>query len=293
MRNDAAHRETEEESKPTLYVVATPIGNLGDITLRALEVLKRVALIAAEDTRVAARLLGHFGIAGRLTALHEHNERRAIRQVLGELARGRAVALVSDAGTPTVSDPGAQLVAAARAAGFRVSPLPGPGAALAALSAAGFDSVQFLFYGFLPPRAGPRRRALAALAGQPFTLIFFEAPHRIAESIRDMRDALGGERRVVLARELTKIFEQIHACTLDELVDWLASDPDRQRGEFVLVVEGAHAKPAAADQADARRVLEILLEDLPVKQAAALAAKITGGRKNELYALALKLKRDE
>lgn len=292
MGNGQAHSETEEEPKPTLYVVATPIGNLGDITLRALETLKRVQLVAAEDTRVAARLLGHFGISGKLLALHQHNERRAIRQVLAQLAQGGSVALVSDAGTPTVSDPGAQLVTAVRDAGFRVSPLPGPSAALAALCAAGFASPQFLFYGFLPPRGGPRRRALAGLAAQPCTLIFFEAPHRIAESIVDMRDVLGAGRRVVLARELTKLFEQIHAGTLEELVDWLAADSDHERGEFVLVVEGARVEPGPEEAAAARRVLEILLEELPVKQAAAFAARITGGRKNELYALALKLKAD-
>ncbi len=289
MEKAAAHRKTGEQSHPILYVVATPIGNLRDITLRALDVLKNAAVIAAEDTRMTARLLQHFGITGKLLALHEHNERRAIPQVLALLARGQSVALVSDAGTPTVSDPGAQLVAAVRAAGFQVSPLPGPSAALAALSAAGFTAPHFLFHGFLPPRSGPRRRALAELARQPYTLVFFEAPHRIVESVADMRDALGGERRAVLARELTKVYEQSHACTLAELVGWLAAEPDRQRGEFVVVVEGATAAPAA-DRGDARCVLEILLAELPVKQAAVLAAKITGGRKNELYALALKLK---
>jgi len=294
MEKAAAHRNTGEQSKPTLYVVATPIGNLRDITLRALDVLKNVAVIAAEDTRMAARLLQHFGVTGKLLALHEHNERRAIPQVLALLARGQSVALVSDAGTPTVSDPGAQLVAAARAAGVRVSPLPGASAALAALSASGLGAPHFLFYGFLPSRSGQRRRALADLASYPFTLVFFEAPHRIAESADDMREVLGAERRVVIARELTKVFEQIHDCTLGDLAGWLAADADRQRGEFVLMVDGAApaAAGAAKAEAEARRVLEILLAELPVKQAAALAAKIASGRRNEFYAIALKLKGD-
>jgi len=265
---------------------------LRDITLRALDVLKDVAVIAAEDTRMAARLLQHFGIAGKLLALHEHNERRAIPQVLALLARGQSVAMVCDAGTPTISDPGAQLVAAARAAGMRVSPLPGASAPLAALSASGLVSPHFFFYGFLPSRAGLRKRALAELASYSFTLIFFEAPHRIAESVADMCEVLGPGRRVVIARELTKVFEEIHDCTLGDLTSWLAAHADRQRGEFVLVVDGATASRAAM-AAEARRVLEILLDDLPVRQAATLAARITGGRKNELYAFALKLKSDQ
>lgn len=290
MGNDVTHHDTGAESKPTLYVVATPIGNLQDITLRALDVLKRVDVIAAEDTRVAARLLTHFGIAGRLLSLHEHNESRALRKVLAELAAGRSVALVSDAGTPTVSDPGAAVVAAVREAGFHVSPLPGANAAVAALSVSGLAAPHFLFYGFLPAQRGARQRALAALARAPHTLVFYEAPHRIAECARDLGEQLGGARRAVVARELTKVYEEIHACPLGALGEWIDADPNRRRGEFVLIVEGAPAGRRDAGSSDAHAVLETLLEALPVKQAVALAVKLTGGRKNEIYALALRIK---
>jgi 16S rRNA (cytidine1402-2'-O)-methyltransferase len=269
--------------------VATPIGDLADIGLRALETLKSVDVIAAEDTRVSSRLLAHYGITTRLMAVHEHNEKRAAAEVLKQLAAGRSVALVTDAGTPAVSDPGALLVAAVRSAGFAVSPLPGPSAAIAALSASGFAAPHFLFYGFLPERAAARKKALAELASQPHTLVFYEAPHRIEESVADLRAALGDGRRVVIARELTKLFESLHGCTLAEAEGWLAADANRRRGEFVLVVEGA---PAAED-ADAdvsNRALTILLGALPLKQAVDLAAKIGGGRKNELYKRALAMK---
>lgn len=270
--------------------MATPIGNLADIGLRALEILKSVDAVAAEDTRVTGRLLAHYGIRKRLIPVHEHNERRAVDQVLALLASGRSLALACDAGTPAISDPGALLVAAVRAAGFPVTPVPGPNAAIAALSASGCASPHFLFYGFLPERAAARRKALAALAGLPYALVFYEAPHRIDACIDDLRAVLGGERRIVIARELTKLFESFHECALAEAGQWLAADPMRRKGEFVLIVEAARGE-AEPDAGGAQRALAVLLEDLPLKQAVDLAARIGGGRRNELYKLALELKK--
>jgi len=270
--------------------VATPIGNLSDISLRALEVLKAVDAVAAEDTRVTARLLERYGLAKRLISVHEHNEKRAIREVLDFLSTGRSLALACDAGTPAISDPGALLVGAAKAAGFAVVPIPGPNAAVTALSAAGLAAPHFLFYGFLPSRAGERRRVLAEVAALPYALIFYEAPHRVSACIADLRAVLGGDRCIAIARELTKVYETIHRATVAEAQAWLAADPDRSRGEFVLIVEGAPPPARGADEG-ASRTLEILLGELPVKQAVALAAKLTGGKRNELYKLALQLKR--
>lgn len=275
--------------KATLYVVATPIGNLSDITLRALETLKTVDVIAAEDTRITVRLLDRHGISGKLLAVHEHNERRAAERLVGLLAEGKAVALVTDAGTPGVADPGAQVVAAVREAGYTVVPLPGPNAAVAALSASGFTADRFLFCGFLPARAVERRRTLAGLAKQTATLVFYEAPHRVVDSVADICNALGGDRDIVFARELTKIHETVHRCRLDAAVAWLQADDNRQRGEFVLIVAGA---PEAQQdgEADVEQVLQILLGELPLKQAVALAAKLTGGNRSALYQRALALK---
>lgn len=275
----------------TLYVVATPIGNLGDITLRALDVLRSADVIAAEDTRMTARLLNRHGISGRLIAVHEHNERRAAETVAGMLADGKSVALVSDAGTPGISDPGAQVVAAARAAGHAVVPLPGANAAVAALSASGFDTARFLFCGFLPARAAERRRVLGELATERALLVFYEAPHRIADCVADLCAVLGGAREIFVARELTKLHETLHRCRLDAAGEWLQGDDHRRRGEFVLVVEGA---PEIAQEASegADDVLRILLGELPLKQAVALAVKLTGGNRNELYGLALRLKQE-
>src|SRR5688572_7559938 len=261
MEHAAAHGEAGEKPRATLYVVATPIGNLGDITLRALEILKTVDAVAAEDTRVTRRLLSHYGIAKRLIAVHEHNEKRATAQVLALLAAGRSLALVCDAGTPAISDPGALLVAAARAAGYPVAPIPGPNAAIAAVSASGLAVPHFLFYGFLPERAAARRRALAPLAGLPYALVFYEAPHRVEECIADLRAAFADDRRIVIARELTKLFETLHECTLGEAEAWLAGDATRRKGEFVLIVEGA--QPRAEGGGDfPRRALTALLDEL-------------------------------
>lgn len=270
---------------PGLYVVATPIGNLEDVTARALDVLRRADVIAAEDTRHTRGLLHHFNIGAKLVALHEHNERRATAQVLGWIAEGRSVALVSDAGTPAVSDPGADLVGAALAAGLRVVPVPGASALTAALSASGLRYDGVVFAGFLPAKGRERRVRLEALAAGPWAIVLFEAPHRVKATLADLHAALG-ERDVVIAREITKRFETFARMPLAGAVSWIEADADRGRGEFVLVVEGREP-PGGADP---RAVLSVLLAELPVKQAAALAAKITGARKNELYAMALEMK---
>ena len=273
-----------------LYVVATPIGNLGDISARALEVLSDVAVIAAEDTRHSGKLLHHFGVKTPTIALHDHNERTVSESIVARLQAGEAVALVSDAGTPLISDPGYHLVAQARAAGCQVVPVPGASALLAALSASGLPSDRFTFEGFLPAKAGARSAKLEALCDDPRTLVFYEAPHRIEESISAMATVFGGERSAVIARELTKTFETIHGDTLAELVKWLAADANQRKGEFVVMVGGAAAVEQLVD-AQAERVLRLLLEEVSLKQAAALAAKITGVKKNLLYQFALDLAR--
>ena len=271
-----------------LYVVPTPLGNLGDMTQRAIEVLRQVSWVAAEDTRHSAPLLKQYGCSARMLAAHEHNEEAAAQQVIARLSEGESVALVSDAGTPAVSDPGARLVARVRAAGFRVVPLPGACAAVTALSASGLAESHFLFYGFLPARTKQREEALRELSALPYALVFYEAPHRILEAVASLALVLGSQRTLVLARELTKIFETIHSCPLGEAYDWLLADANRQRGEFVLLVSGA---PELADDGEGERVLKLLLEEgLSVKQAAKLAHAITGMAKNALYELALRLK---
>ena len=276
-----------------LYVVATPIGNLGDISARALTVLAQADLIAAEDTRTTAHLLAHHGIAAKLIALHQHNETQRADELVARIKAGTTIALVSDAGTPGISDPGTLLVARARAAGLSVCPIPGANAAIAALSAAGLAAPHFLFYGFLPAKSAARRTALEALRAHPYTLVFYEAPHRVAECVAELGASLGGEREIVIARELTKMFEEIHRCPLADAGAWFAEDPNRQRGEFVLIVSGAPAEATKGLPAEAERVLRLLLAELPLKQSAALAAAITGARKNELYARALKLRESD
>lgn len=272
-----------------LYVVATPIGNLRDITLRALDVLKAADVVAAEDTRNTAHLLTHHCIsANRLMAVHQHNERGAAEKIVALLQAGQSVAFVSDAGTPAVSDPGALLVQAVRAAGLRVIPIPGANAAIAALSAAGLAEPHFLFHGFLPNKSAARRTALETLRDQACMLVFYEAPHRIVECVADLCAVLGGERQIVLAREITKLFETIHSCPLRDAEAWLMSDSNRQRGEFVVLVSGAAPQPGLP--AEARRVLETLLGELPLKQAVQLATQISGAGRNELYQLALQMK---
>jgi 16S rRNA (cytidine1402-2'-O)-methyltransferase len=278
-----------EAGRGRLYVVATPIGNLGDITQRAIATLGAVHVVFAEDTRHTRGLLAHHGIAAKLAALHEHNEGAASRELVRYLEEGRDVALVTDAGTPAISDPGAHAVAAARAAGFGVVPIPGPNAAIAALSAAGVPG-PFAFAGFLPPKPSARRKALQSWRDFPYTLVLYEAPHRILECVDDLARVLGPDRTVVLARELTKAFETVHACALGGARAWLEADPDRTRGEFVVIVSGA-AAPDEPQTAEGERVLRLLVEAVPVKTAVQLAAAITGGSRNELYAQALALKK--
>jgi 16S rRNA (cytidine1402-2'-O)-methyltransferase len=273
-----------------LYVVATPIGNLADISARALAVLAQADLVAAEDTRTTGHLLAHHGIAAKLIALHEHNEMRRAAELVERIKAGATIALVSDAGTPAISDPGALLVARAMEAGVTVCPIPGANAAIAALSAAGLSAPHFLFYGFLPVKSAARRTALEALRELPYALVFYEAPHRVTECVADLAAVLGGEREIVIARELTKMFEAIHRCRLDQAGAWLAADANRQRGEFVLIVSGGQAEALEGLPAEAERVLRLLLAELPLKQSAALAAAISGARKNELYARALALR---
>jgi len=277
-----------EGQRGRLYVVATPIGNLADISLRALDVLRSVDAIFAEDTRVTRALLGHHGIEAKPRALHAHNEERAAREVLDTLAAGRDVALVSDAGTPGISDPGARVVRLALAADTDVVPIPGASALAAALSVSGQQG-PFAFLGFLPAKGAARRRMLENWRSFPHALVLYEAPHRILECVTDLADALGGGRDVVIARELTKLFESVHACRLADAHEWLAADSNRQRGEFVLIVSGAPV--VEDDHAEARRVLAALLAELPVKTAVKLAATITGAPRNALYAMALELDR--
>lgn len=273
-----------------LYVVATPIGNLADITLRALETLKSVDAIAAEDTRHTSGLLSHFGIAKKLIAVHEHNEHQSAEKLLQQLQSGENIALVTDAGTPGISDPGAVVVDLVRKAGIKVVPIPGVSAVIAALSASGITQNGFLFHGFLPASGAARRKALELLKSQAVTLVFYEAPHRIVESIMDMANVLGTERRITFARELTKTFETVYSCQLAEAAAWLEADTNQQRGEFVLLVEAAAVKDAEEISEEAIRVLKLLLADLPLKQAVKLAADITQEKKNDLYELALQLK---
>ncbi len=276
-------------SDAVLYVVATPIGNLADMVPRAVEVLQSVALIAAEDTRHSRRLLDHFAINTRCVSHHDHSSDAEQASVLAVLRDGRSVALISDAGTPLISDPGYRLVDSALREGFRVVPIPGPCAAIAALSAAGLPTDRFVFEGFLSAKAAARQQRLQELSRETRTLVFYEAPHRLLEMLQAMRDAFGGEREVVLARELTKLYETIHRAPLAELCDWVEADSNQQRGECVLLVRGHVA--AEGEDAHSEQVLRTLLEELPLKQAAALAAKLTGRKKNELYELALQWQR--
>lgn len=271
----------------TLYVVATPIGNLGDMTQRALDTLRTVDAIAAEDTRHSVGLLRHFGISKPLLAVHEHNEQQSAQGLIKRLQAGESIALVTDAGTPAVSDPGAVVVQAVRQAGLPIVPVPGVSAVITALSAAGITQPGFYFEGFLPATGSQRRKRLQALSAIPSTLVFYEAPHRIVECVQDLHDTLGGARSLTLARELTKTFETIHTCQLTEAVDWLMADPNQQRGEFVLLVHPDQPVKAEGLDDNTRRILLRLLQDLPLKQAVALATDITGHKKNELYEAAL------
>lgn len=273
-----------------LYVVATPIGNLKDITLRAIEVLKAVDVIAAEDTRHTSGLLNHLGITNKLLAVHEHNEQKSAQLLLTRIQGGESAALVTDAGTPGISDPGAIVVDVLRQAAVNVVPVPGPSAVIAALSASGITENGFSFIGFLPASGSQRRKVLASLNAIPHTLVFYEAPHRIVDSVVDMATVLGGERRVTIAREISKTFETFHRCLLKDAQAWLENDANQQRGEFVLLVEAAPSKTEEAVSEADEKILKTLLAELPLKQAVKLATEITGSKKNDLYQHALSLK---
>jgi len=281
-------------SNATLYVVATPIGNLEDMTPRAVRVLSSVDIIAAEDTRHSARLMRHFGIPTKMMALHEHNERDQVPKLLDWLRGGKSIALISDAGTPLISDPGYPLVRAAHEAGIPVVAVPGASALIAALSISGLPSDRFTFEGFLPARSVSRRGALERLRAESRTLIFYEAPHRIMECLQDMSEVFGGEREATVARELTKQFETVRAGKLAELLAWMTRHAEQQRGEFVVLIHGvARAEELTEESAEAERVLTILLQELPVSQAAELTARITGAPKNLVYKRALTLRADK
>ena len=276
----------------TLYVVATPIGNLGDITLRALDILKSVDAIAAEDTRHSSGLLSHFGISKRLIAVHEHNEQQSAEKLVLALKNGENIALVTDAGTPAVSDPGAVVVQAARNANIKVVPIPGASAVVAALSASGITQNGFYFHGFLPASGAARRKVLESLKAQTVTLVLYEAPHRIIECVEDIAKVLGDARQITFCRELTKTFETVYTCPASRASTWLQADTNQQRGEFVLLIEAAPVVETEEISEQAQRVLKCLLAELPLKQAVALATEITNLKKNDLYEFALKLKQD-
>lgn len=276
-------------SPGVLYIVATPIGNLADITYRAIEVLGKVDLIAAEDTRHSKKLLAHYGINAPMMAFHEHNERERSSEMVALLQSGSQIALISDAGTPLISDPGYQLVAAVRAAGLQVISVPGASAVIAALSIAGLPTDRFCFEGFLPAKKAAREKQLLALQDEPRTMVLYEAPHRIQAALASICEVLGAERRMVLMRELTKLYETTRAGTCAELCDWLEQNPVQQKGEYVVVIAGAAPKAAPAFQLDSDTLLAILLEKMSVKDAAGMAARLTGETKNGLYQRALAL----
>lgn len=272
----------------SLYIVATPIGNLGDISPRALDILAGVDLIIAEDTRHSSRLMNHFNITTPISSYHEYNERGRVRSLINRLKNKETVAMISDAGTPLVSDPGYRLVAAAHAEGIRVIPVPGASALVSAMSVAGIATDRFVFEGYLPAKRPARRKYLSTIAGEKRTFVFYEAPHRIVQAIEDMVEYLGAERMATLAKEMTKQYETIRRDSLVKLLRWLQEDEKRQRGEFVVVVEGD--KTFEFDEAEACRVLRILMGALSLKQAVSVATEILGGNRNRLYELAIKLR---
>lgn len=273
----------------TLYVVATPIGNLGDLSARAREVLAGVQLIAAEDTRHTRQLLQAFGIDTALTSLHEHNEMHKSETLITRLIAGEAIALVSDAGTPLISDPGFSLVATARARGVSIAVVPGPCAAIAALSIAGLPTDRFVFEGFLPAKNAARVARLRALSSEQRTMIFYEAPHRLVEVLRDLAAELGGERAASVSRELTKRFETTYTGTLAQLCEIAEKNADMARGEIVIIVSGNTAESSSAQSLNADQLLRALLDELSPSQAAKIAAKLTGEKRNDLYARAMEI----
>lgn len=278
------------DTSANLYIVATPIGNLGDITLRAIEILREVGCIAAEDTRHSKKLLAHFNIKKPMLSLHDYNENEQSKILLQRLQKGENIALISDAGTPLISDPGFRLVKMVREAGIKVIPIPCPCAAITALSASGLPTDKFIFEGFLPAKSSARQQRLAELTTEPRTIIFYEAPHRLMTLIKELVNIFGENRPAVVARELTKKFETIYSANLGEIKTWLESDKNQQKGEFVILLHGM--KPIKAEKINEKnlQILKILLAELPVKQAASLTAKITGVSKNKLYKAAMELK---
>ncbi|TKB50961.1 16S rRNA (cytidine(1402)-2'-O)-methyltransferase [Ferrimonas aestuarii] len=274
------------ESNPTLYIVPTPIGNLDDITQRALTVLGQVDLICCEDTRHSGKLFSHFGISTKTVSVHDHNERQRAAWIISKLEAGENIALVSDAGTPLISDPGYHLVSQVRQAGFTVVPLPGPCAATTALCAAGLPSDRFSFEGFLPPKSNARQTKLAELLQEPRTMIFYEAPRRIKDTLADIIEVMGPERPVVIARELTKTFETIEGRPASELLEWVNEDDNRTRGEMVLMIAGFKASDDTLPLQTVK-MLELLAKELPLKKAAAITAEIMGHKKNALYKFGL------
>lgn len=272
-----------------LYVVATPIGNLEDMTPRAVKVLQGVDVIAAEDTRHSGRLLSHFQVTTPTIALHEHNEREQAPKLITRILNGEDVALISDAGTPLVSDPGFHLVRLATEQGIKVVPVPGVSAVMTALSVSGLPSDRFVFEGFLPHKSGARQKRLQALVSELRTLIFYEAPHRILDTLADMGAVFGAQRQAVLARELTKTFETIKGASLGELLAWIKSDANQQKGEMVVLLHGAPESDSVSGEAEVMRILHVLSEELPLSQASALTAKITGLKKKQVYQMGLAL----
>ncbi len=272
-----------------LYIVATPIGNLGDITQRALDILQQADLIAAEDTRHSGRLLQHFNISTRMISYHDHSDERQVDSIIAKLQAGTSIALISDAGTPLISDPGYGLVKKAREAGVKVVPVPGVSAVITAMSAAGLPSDRFSFEGFPPHKSGARKQLFASLALDARTLVFYESPHRIVDCLKDLAAEFGEDRPLVMARELTKTFETFLSGGVAQVLEQVLADSNQQKGEIVLMVSG-YRKPETGDELspEAEATMKVLLEELPVKQAAALAAKITGARKNELYQQAIR-----
>ncbi len=277
-------------SDAVFYVVATPIGNLGDLTPRAVDVLQSVALIAAEDTRHSGRLMAHFNIKTPMISVHDHNERQRLQTILDKLAAGDSIALISDAGTPLISDPGFIVVRGVREAGYKVVPVPGCCAVITAMCASGLPTDRFMFEGFLPAKRSGRQQKLSEILSETRTVIYYESTHRILDSLQDMIEVLGADRYVVLARELTKTFETIHGDRVEALLEWVKQDANQQKGEFVVLIQGVEVQEEEGLSAESLKVLGILLEELPVKQAAALAAKITGEKKNALYQEALSRK---
>ncbi len=281
--------DTLKKQYGKLYIVATPIGNLGDITHRAIETFSRVDLVVVEDTRVTGKLLNHLGIKKPMLSLHAHNESRATKGLIQRLFQGESIALVSDAGTPLISDPGFPLVREARVNGVEVLAIPGPCAVVAALSIAGIPCDRFVFEGFLPAKEGARKKLLEQLLDEPRTMVYYESPHRIIQTLGNIREVFGGNRKAAVARELTKQFEQTESGSLEELCEWVNLSRDHSRGEFVIIVSGNNTD-TKRNEVNADQLLSVLLEEVAVKKAAAMASRLTNISKNELYSRALELK---